>query len=209
MKVQMIVNFPSYLKKDQIGFRKGNQRMPRSKRYRIVPLLLLFLVGVGCDLETSVDYDHAADFSGIQTYAWSGEQPAEVNDLVHKRIINAIDDQLRIKGLTQVESDPDVYIIYHGGRSEKVVVDTTHHGYRYGTGWRWRRYGGTGTSTSTVRRYKEGTLIVDIYKAAEKELIWRGTVTGTVENDPDEKEKKINKGVAKLFEKYPPPTEKG
>jgi len=178
-------------------------------RFRVVPLLFLFLVGVGCDPDTTVDYDHAADFSSFKTYAWAGEQPPEVNDITHKRVINAIDDQLGIKGLTRVDSDPDIYILYHGGHSERVVVDTTHHGYGYGAGWRWRGYGGMGTSTSTVRRYKEGTLIVDLYKAAEKELIWRGTVTGTVENDPKKKEKKINKGVAKLFEKYPPPPEKG
>jgi len=182
--------------------------MARPKKSRIVPSLLLLLVAVGCDLETSVDYDHDVDFSSIKTYAWAGEQHPEVNDLVHKRIINAVDGQLRNKGLTQVESEPDVYITYHGGPSEKVVVDTTHHGYGYGAGWRWRRYGGMGTSTSTVRTYKQGTLIVDIYKAAEKELIWRGTATGTVGDDPKEKEKKINKGVAKIFEKYPPPPEK-
>jgi hypothetical protein len=88
------------------------------------------------------------------------------------------------------------------------VVDTTHYGYGYGAGWYWRGYGGISSSTSRVRTYKEGTLIVDIYRAAEKELIWRGTVTGTVSENP-QKEKNINKGVAKVFKKFPPPPEKG
>ena len=113
-----------------------------------------------------------------------------------------------LKGMKMVESDPDVYVTYHGDDNEQVVVDTTHYGYGYGGGWYWGGYGGMGTSTSRVRTYKEGTLIVDIYKAAEKELIWRGTVTGTVSENPKENEKKINKGVAKVFKKYPPPPAK-
>ena len=170
--------------------------------------LLLLLFTVACDLKTSVDYDRNADFSNVETYAWAGRQHPEVSDIVHKRILGAIDSQLELKGMKMVESDPDVYVTYHGDDNEQVVVDTTHYGYGYGGGWYWGGYGGMGTSTSRVRTYKEGTLIVDIYKAAEKELIWRGTVTGTVSDNPKENEKKINKGVAKVFKKYPPPPAK-
>ena len=174
------------------------------KRFAFASPLLLLLFGVACDLKTSVDYDRTADFSEIKTYAWAGREHPEVTDIVHKRVLAAIDSQLELKGMKIVDSDPDVYVTYHGDDNERVVVDTTHYGYGYGRGWYWGGYGGIRTSTSRVRTYKEGTLIVDIYKAAEKELIWRGTVTGTVSENPKENEKKINKGVAKVFKKYPP-----
>jgi hypothetical protein len=78
-------------------------------------------------------------------------------------------------------------------------------GYGYGPGWGWGGGGmGMGSSTTTVRTYEEGTIIVDIYRADDKQLVWRGTVTGTISDDPKKNEKNIVKGIAKLFEKYPP-----
>jgi hypothetical protein len=170
-----------------------------------VSLLLL----IGCDLKTSVDYDRNADFSVVKTYAWAGRQHPEVSDITHKKIVSAVDAQLSLKGLKQVQSDPDVFLTYHGDDNERTVVDTTHYGYGYGAGWYWGGYRGMSSSTSRVRTYTEGTLIVDIYRAAEKELIWRGTVTGTVSENPQKNEKNINKGVAKVFKKFPPLPEKG
>jgi hypothetical protein len=52
----------------------------------------LLLFAVGCDLETYVDYDSAADFTGLKTYSWMGRQHPEVSDLGHRRIIEAIDE---------------------------------------------------------------------------------------------------------------------
>jgi hypothetical protein len=37
-----------------------------------------------------------------------------------------------------------------------------------------------------VNQYTEGTLIVDMVEAASKQLVWRGTATGTIQlNDVD------------------------
>ena len=67
------------------------------KRFAFASPLLLLLFGVACDLKTSVDYDRTADFSEIKTYAWAGRQHPEVSDLVHKRVLAAIDAQLELK----------------------------------------------------------------------------------------------------------------
>ena len=64
--------------------------------------------------------------------------------------------------------------------------------------------GGMSTSTSRVRIYKEGALVVDIYKADVKELIWRGAITGTISDNPQKNVKNFKKGLAKLFKEYPP-----
>ena len=64
-----------------------------------------------------------------------------------------------------VESDPDVYVTYHGDDNERTVIDTTHYGYGYGPGWFWGGYRGVSSSTSRVRTYTEVTLIVYIFKA--------------------------------------------
>jgi len=168
----------------------------------LVPLLFL----TGCDLKTTMDYDRDVDFSTIETYKWVGRDHPEISDLEYKKIVSAVDTQLELKGFQKVDSDPDVVVTYFGDNNERTVVDTTHYGYGYGGGWYWGHGygGGMSTSTSQVRTYTEGTLVLDMYLASKKELIWRGTVTGTVVDDPQKMEKKVNKGLAKLFKEYPP-----
>lgn len=175
---------------------------------RIGSLLLVLSFTLACDLKTTVDYDRDTDFSAVKTYAWADQEQTEINDLNQKRVVSAVESQLALKGLKPVDSNPDVYVAYFTDDDEQVEVDTTHMGYDYGPGMYWDPYWGggmgMGTSTSRVRKYTMGTLVVDLYDADEKQLVWRGAVTATVDEDPRKLEKKINKGVAKLFKKYPP-----
>lgn len=168
----------------------------------LVAVSFLLILQAGCDFSTTADYDRNAAFNNLKTYAWAQQEHGEISDLMHRRIVQAIDEQLQAKGLTQTSSDPDVYVTYYGDDNERVVLDTTHHGYGYGPGWYWG--GGLSTSTTQVRTYREGTLVVDLYKAAEKQLIWRGTVTGTISDNPQKVARAISKGVEKLFKRYPP-----
>jgi hypothetical protein len=63
---------------------------------------------------------------------------------------------------------------------------------------------GMGTSTTQVRTYTEGTLIVDIWDAKKKELVWRGVGSDTVSSNPESNAKKIDQVVADMFKRYPP-----
>ncbi len=181
----------------------------RSSKKVLLFLLVPFLFALGCDLKTGVDYDREADFSQITTYSWTGKRHPEINDLVHNRILQALNSQLEAKGLREVDSNPDVFVAYYGDDNERIEIDTNHFGYGYGPSWYWGGAGmGMSSSSSTVRIYKEGTIIVDMYRAGDKQLIWRGTVTGTISENPQKNEKNIGKGIAKLFQKFPPPPER-
>lgn len=70
-------------------------------------------------------------------------------------------------------------------------------GYGYGAGY----YGmgsGMGTSTSRVVTYDKGTLVIDIWDANEKKLVWRGSSTETVSDNPKTMEKRLEKMLNKL-----------
>jgi len=182
---------------------KGKSMNSRTLRtIQVVFLSLLLVSFVGCDFSTSVDYDMDADFAGLKTYAWAEQEHAEISELMQRRIVQAVDEQLQAKGFSQADSNPDVYVTYHGDDNEQYVLDTTNYGYGFGPSWYWG--GGMSTSTTQVRSYREGTLIVDMYSAAQKQLIWRGTVTATLDDNPQQVAKDISKGVQKLFKKYPP-----
>ena len=64
---------------------------------------------------------------------------------------------------------------------------------------------GDGTSTTTVQKIPVGELVVDIGDPNTKKMLWQGTATDTVNDNPDKTAKKIDKAVEKMFKKFPPP----
>jgi len=152
-----------------------------------------------------IDYDKSVDFEALKTFEWveTGAPSLEKSDpLLHKYVMEQIINQLEAAGLTQVESGADFQISYHGESGTHVRVDTSSYGYGYGRGWRWGGYGYRGPSTSEVRTYEKGTLIIDAWDGDSKELIWRGTATSTTTDNPDKARKKIDKAIQKIVKKW-------
>jgi len=48
-----------------------------------------------------------------------------------------------------------------------------------------------------------------LYDAKTKQLIWRGSAEDMVSNKAEKNEKNLEKGVAKMFKKFPPDSQKG
>jgi hypothetical protein len=46
--------------------------------------------------------------------------------------------------------------------------------------------------------------VVDLYDTKTKQLIWRGSAEDMVSNKAEKNEKNLNKGVEKMFKKFPP-----
>ena len=152
-----------------------------------------------------IDYDSTVDFEAFKTFSWedAGMPTLETsNALLHTYIVNAIIDQLKAAGLQQVDSNPDFYVTYHGDSETEVAVDTMSYGYGYGRGWRWGGHGYMGPSSTTVREYENGTLIIDAWSAETEELIWRGSATTTWTDNPDKMRKKVDKMIAKIVKRW-------
>jgi uncharacterized protein DUF4136 len=47
-------------------------------------------------------------------------------------------------------------------------------------------------------------LILDLVEPTKKELIWRATIVGTLQDTPQENIELGDKAIAKAFESYPP-----
>jgi hypothetical protein len=155
--------------------------------------------------QVKTDFDHHANFSQYKTYSWQAIKPE--NSLWDARIKSAVDAQLAAKGWTQVDSGGDVAIVAIATSHTERTLQTFYDGM--GGGWRWRGFGGMGEATTTEQDYKEGTLVVDMYDAKTKQLIWRGSSEDTVSNKEQKNEENLDKGVAKMFKKFPPDQAKG
>lgn len=183
-------------------------------RYQItttIRILLVLAVG-GCAPKMAIDYDKAADFTRYRTYAWNPGTPLK-NPLMDRRIVTAIDDQLANKAFRKTETNPDILISYHAALSEEVHYYTTSHGVGHGPSWgrgygRYGRWGGWGASSwmskTTPTTLTIGTLNVDLYDAKDKQMIWRGSASETISDDPEKNSEAIREVIATMFEKFPP-----
>ena len=126
--------------------------------------------------------------------------PHPANGLWDPRITDAVDKQLQAKGLTKVDSNPDIWVVYSNSiHDQKSVVGS---GYGFGPGWGWGGWGAPVTYNTYVT--KLGTLVVELADAKDKELLWRGSVTNTITDNSNKNINNLDKAVAKLFQDYPP-----
>jgi Domain of unknown function (DUF4136) len=181
--------------------------------------LVLLTFGAVCVVAQDVryDFDKDQDFSKYKTYKWvpikGADQPDE---LTAKQITAAIDAVLAKKGLTKADSDTaDLYIGYQTAIGTEKQYTSYNTGWGYGPGWGggWYGYNGGMSTTTTYGSTSTvyvGQLDLNMYDTTQKELLWRGVATTTLDPkaEPDKKQKNINKAAEKLLKNYPPPPKK-
>ncbi len=183
---------------------------------KIFGLLLVLAVVAGPSIaqKITIDYAHDFDFEPVKTFTYVETKDSNVgNDLTDNRLRDAIIRELSEGGAKQVDSNPDLYITYHVTTQDNTVFNTTSYGYGgYGPGWGgYGRYGygygygyGMGGMDSTTRSYTytDGTLIIDAYDPATKQLVWRGTGTVTLKSKPEKQAKQVDKILTKMGDKW-------
>lgn len=185
---------------------------------RFILALLVLLTLFGCStIQVNYDYDQEADFSAITTYSWRmanvQNDALEANPLLKKRVVSAVDAYLAGRGYTQaVNAIPDMYVVAHAGTQEKMrVTNWGGPGGYYGSPWYdpWWGVGPAYGGRIDVNYYTEGTLIIDIVDAKNKELIWRGAGTGIVKKykDQEKMQQAINSYVDEILTHFPPEDE--
>jgi hypothetical protein len=179
----------------------------------LLVLGLVLVAGPAFAQKVYIDYDKEFTAGDIKTFAWADTSETSVEDanpLLHSRIVNGIEYYLTLGGIREVNDDPDVYVTYHGSSEQEVRFDTDHWGYGYPSAWYgggfyggYPHHGGYGTSTTTMRTYEKGTLVVDVWDAKSKKLVWRGTALNiTVTDNPNKMEKKIDKALKKMVNEW-------
>ena len=161
--------------------------------------LFLLLFSACSSVQVNSDYDKKVDFTQFKTFAFhkTGIDKATISDLDKKRILRSIDEVMTSKGFAKNES-PDLLIAFFTKESEQVNVSQFNAGWGYG--WNPYIWGGN----TSVNRYTEGTLYIDLIDAKKKELIWQGEGEGVLTKDTNKKDEKIKEFVTKILEQYPP-----
>ncbi|AKC86679.1 DUF4136 domain-containing protein [Pseudoxanthomonas suwonensis] len=176
------------------------------KHLALTAAFALLLAGCASTPTVHTDADPQANLAGYRTYTWLSKPDQQgVPPLVAQRIVDSVNAQLRAKGWTESASG-DVALVAHVATQQKQTLDTMYAAPAFG-GWGWgpHWYGGVGmgATTTQVRTYTVGTLIVDMFDTKTKQAVWRGTASDTVSSDPKKQHAAIEAGVAKMFADFP------
>ena len=181
--------------------RRSPLRLLTRRRTSALPIVIVFVLsGCGSSMQVNTDFDRAATFNTMKTYSWREGTPLP-NPLMAQRVVDAIDAQLKSKGLTRVDSGGDLTVTYHASADHSVDVQTFSSGGYYSC---WGGCMSSVSSTTSVRPVTTGTLVVDLVDTRSNKMIWRGTGSDTVSDNPKENEAKVNEAVKAMFRNYPP-----
>ena len=167
--------------------------------------LLLLACSVALGQEVMTNYLPGTDFSRYHTYKWVTLGPTGAPDqILDTQIKQSIDSQLAAKGLTKVETEKAELLVRY-----QVAVDKEKEWNATGMGDIFRAPGfatAMGTATATSSTITVGTLVLDVYDPAAKQLVWTGKATKTVNpsKDPQKNQKNLDKAMQKLLKDFPP-----
>lgn len=187
------------------------------RAFLMLSVLGTILAASGCSpVSVLSDYDPAADFSGLHTYAWyAAEQPKTGdirvdNPLLDTHIRNAVESALDEKGYIKADANPDFQLIYHAAVAKEIaVMKTSTSVYPPGYGW---RYVATPVWVERTQpyAYEKGSLILDIIDAKNEKLMWRGSIQAELDRTatPQMRAARIEAAVKNMLEQFPPQSAK-
>lgn len=138
------------------------------------------------------------DFSKYHTYRWVSIEGANYpNQIVDAQIKQSVDTQLASKGLTKVDGDKADLLV---GYQASIQQDRQWNAYGTG-GFRW----GGGMATAQQSTISTGTLVLDMYDPATKQLVWTGRASKTLDANANQqkKQKNLDNAMKKLLKNFP------
>lgn len=184
---------------------------PSSIRWLLIALLAGLLAACATGPRVSSDSDPRADFSAYRTFAFYSPLAIEREgyaSLVSGRMKAAARAEMEARGYVYSEQDPDLWLninAYLQQRTDVSTVPAVDYGYYYS--YRYRGYVAVPFwhERTTVSRYTEGTMNIDLVDARRNALVWEGIATGRARRnqDPAERDAAIDATIAAIFAQYP------
>ena len=172
------------------------------KNYSILSLLILILFSCN-STKISSDYDRNVNFSEYKTFGFTKTtKNLPTNELVRNRILNAISQNLKNKGLSEADN-PDILVDLGLKTKDKKKYTTNNVGLRGYYGRKWRIGTGVNKSFTKEKEYTEGTLVINLIDAQKDKLLWMGSASGVV-NDKAVQEENLTNTINKILADFPP-----
>ena len=123
------------------------------------------------------------------------------NSLWDNRLKQDVDAQLASKGWTKVDSGGDAVVSAFRSTQDQQTLETLYDGVG---GYRFRGFGGFGLATTTTAVTRVGNVVIDIFDANSKNLVWQGSDSDDLSSNSDKNVEKLQKDVDEMFKHFPP-----
>jgi hypothetical protein len=176
--------------------------------------------------------DKTVDFKSFKTFyllPWDHSVSSTVSLIARNKLRDAMREEMEKRGYRFVDSGGDLAVGASVLIEEMIEYRSdghvNHHMGWGGMGWgggAWGMHPGMGmhgmgmmgpgmgmgmgwTGPTTVRpeKFKNGSLILDVYDGKQKRLIWQAVGTDRLNNNKDKERKRIPSYVKLLFRRYP------
>jgi hypothetical protein len=157
--------------------------------------MIVCMSAIAVGQTVSANYNHGQSFGQYHTYAWGSENANQVKDSILAQVAQQdIDTALQGKGLQKVQEtqNPDLLLTASGGMKQETSY----------TAMGMRGIGG-GMGSITPEQNVVGALIVDLFDAKTKSLVWRGIGQDTLSNNGNKNQQMVGKAVQKMFKQWP------
>lgn len=137
-------------------------------------LLAAGFILAGCATAINYSFDPAAGYTGLKSYSWVTGTMGQTQDLVVINVQYLADQALEKKGFRKTAENPDMLVSV----SYENEIGISEYGYRL------------------------RMLTLGIQKADGKQLLWRGTATGTISTDAASGD--LKSAVEEILKNFPP-----
>ncbi len=164
-------------------------------KFALCAMLLSITSTIAFGQQVSVNYNHSQSFAQFHTYAFENNDPNQIaNSILAQTAVSDVDAALQGKGLSKVDmsANPDLILLVSGGLKQQTSYSA----------WGMRGIGG-GMGGISPEQNVEGTLIVSLYDAKQKSLVWRGIAQETLSNNGNKNQEQLGKAVTKMFKQWP------
>jgi len=182
-----------------------------------VVAVALATAGLQAGIKVKVEFDKEYDFTKVRTFGWHPDGAGEVKLLIREggdpeairtrwepTIKDAVEQGLAKGGIVPATSGtPDLFIHYYflsGPNSE-----SQYRGQFIGAVPPWG-VPDFEMTTSSLKIFEQGTLILDISDGPKRQIAWRGIASAEVnrQNSAAKRDQRLREAVGELLKKFPP-----
>jgi Domain of unknown function (DUF4136) len=176
------------------------RRLGQAMNQRIAGIGSVLLLAVALQAqEVETDHNPQFDFSQLQTFAVKVGTPWG-DPASESAVQKAVTKDLSQKGWKETDlSSCDALVILHGARPGKQTFRSF---YEDQPGYSWHDVGAPALADTTDFDYKPGTLMLDIFEAKTKRVVFRGVVQDLAGKSADN-EQKIDQAIKKMLKSVP------
>lgn len=123
--------------------------------------------------------------------------PMVNNSIANRALMSAIADVLVDRGYSEVSAHADFEIAVYASARDRLDVTRWDYGYPY---WPRRPWG---VRADDVTEYTEGTVVIDVVTPTTHELLWRGTGSTRLTEEPTADTRELQKVARAVIGKFP------